>query len=657
MSFRNQKGLKTVGIFAAAAVVILSVLLYIVVMSGRTVSGRSWSQGTANETEETKTREISETKINEIREISGINKIKEGNAGKTGKTQAQEEETAGEAQAQESGEPAGETQAQEEKTAGETQAQEEETAGETQAQESGEPAGETQAQEEETAGEAQVQETEGPVSELQTEDNRLTVAIDPGHQGSWVNMSDLEPLGPGSTEMKAKASTGTMGRYSGKPEYELNLEISMLLRDELEARGYRVILTRENNDTAISNMERATMAWEEGGDIYVRIHANGSDNEGVQGALAMVPSPDNPYVSYLAEDSYLLGQCILDAYCGRTSFGSLGVQYYDDMTGINWSQIPVMILEMGFMTNQSDDLRMADTAVQTEMAAGIADGIDRYFTEKGMKTVQTAAEQQEQQTGENDGMEQIRKEILSASEAEGSEMWAVSLEDLNTHAVTGINEEAQMSAEGVVKLFLMAAIYDRICYPETEERHIFFNEAYEGELKEKITKMIVEGDQAASQELLTRLGQGDEQNGMAVVNQFCEENGYTGTVMKSGFSGEASSGENLTTAYDCRKLLADIYQGTCVGQEASAKMFAYLKNQAYRDKIPQGIADTGAQVSNQAGEFSGEDGSCVENDAAVIEADGKAWVLCVLGEDLSDEESGKEKIREISRIVYENLIP
>lgn len=610
MNCWNQKGLKTVGILAAAAVVILSVLMYTAVMSGRTVSSdRSW--GAANGTGEVESREIDEDKIDEIKMISGISKIKEENAEETNDG-ARTKKTGKKSQTKKSGK---------------------------------------------KAAKSQVKETKEEASESQTEemeDNRLTVAIDPGHQGSWVNMSDVEPLGPGSSEMKAKATTGTVGRYSGKPEYELNLEISLLLRDELEARGYRVVMTRENHDTAISNIERAQLAVNEGGDIFVRIHANGSDNESVQGALAMVPSPTNPYVSYLAEDSYLLGQCVLDSYCGRTAFGSLGVQYYDDMSGMNWSQIPVMILEMGFMTNQSDDLRMADTAVQAEMAAGIADGIDRYFEEKGMNTVQAPAEQQADAAG---CMEQIQEEYLSAAETEDGAMWSVSLEDLSTHAEAGISEETQMSAEGVIKLFLMAAIYDRICYPKTEERHIFFNEAYEGELKEKITEMIVEDDQAASQELLTRLGQGDEQNGMAVVNQFCEENGYTGTVMRRGFSGEASSEKNLTTAYDCRKLLAGIYQGTCVGQEASAKMSAYLKDQAYRDKIPQGIADTGVLVSNEAGSFSGEDGSCVENDAALIETDGKAYVLCVLGENLGSGEAGKEKIREISRLVYENLIP
>lgn len=231
----------------------------------------------------------------------------------------------------------------------------------------------------ETEAETETESEPGTESEAGV---RHVVAIDPGHQGSSVDMSGTEPLGPGSSEMKAKAATGTQGRFTGIPEYELDLTISLLLRDELEERGYEVVMTREDNDTAISNAERAQLAYEEGGEIFLRIHANGLDDASVSGALAMVPSPQNPYVGDLAEESYALGDCILNAYCEKAGFESRGVQYYDDMTGINWSKLPVMILEMGFMTNESDDLRMADPAVQELMAEGIADGVDAYFLSK-----------------------------------------------------------------------------------------------------------------------------------------------------------------------------------------------------------------------------------------------------------------------------------
>lgn len=86
------------------------------------------------------------------------------------------------------------------------------------------------------------------------------IAIDPGHQSPKVDMSDKEPLGPGSTEMKAKATGGTQGKFTGVPEYELNMNISKLLKTELEKRGYQVLLTRQDNETAISNKERAELA-------------------------------------------------------------------------------------------------------------------------------------------------------------------------------------------------------------------------------------------------------------------------------------------------------------------------------------------------------------------------------------------------------------
>lgn len=232
-----------------------------------------------------------------------------------------------------------------------------------------------------SASEIEEAEQEVTVSEP-IEEEVLTkgfIAIDPGHQGSWVDMSALEPNAPGSSEMKAKASTGTSGRFTGIPEYELNLDISLMLSEELRNRGYEVLLTREDNDTAISNAERAVKANESGADFAIRIHANGSDDSTVNGALTMVGSPDNPYIGYLYEQSNELATDVLNSYCAVTGFANLGIQQVDNMTGLNWSTIPSMILEMGFMTNESDDRNMADLEFRQKMVQGIADGIEIYY--------------------------------------------------------------------------------------------------------------------------------------------------------------------------------------------------------------------------------------------------------------------------------------
>ena len=216
----------------------------------------------------------------------------------------------------------------------------------------------------------------------ESEESRLNgflVAIDPGHQGPHVDMSAKEENGPGSGEMKAKATGGTTGAYTDLPEYQLNLDVALKVRDLLEERGYQVVMAREDNDTAISNKERAQLANEAGADVCVRIHANGSEDPSAQGALCLVMSRDNPYVGELCEESNRLAESVLAAYCDATGFASQGVVTNDTMTGLNWSEIPVMILEMGFMTNEHDDTKMADADFQDIMAESIADGIDAYF--------------------------------------------------------------------------------------------------------------------------------------------------------------------------------------------------------------------------------------------------------------------------------------
>lgn len=207
--------------------------------------------------------------------------------------------------------------------------------------------------------------------------NSAVVVIDPGHQGSGD--STKEPNGPGSTVMKARVTSGTTGVSTGVAEYILTLDISLKLKTELENRGYTVYMTRSTHNINISNMERAQYASSVGADIAVRIHANGSTNSSVRGAETLSPSTSNPYVSHLAAASQSLGRSIVNAYCSATGFNNRGVIASDTMTGINWSEVPVTILEMGFMSNAAEDQAMQDATMQNNMVQGIANGIDNYF--------------------------------------------------------------------------------------------------------------------------------------------------------------------------------------------------------------------------------------------------------------------------------------
>ena len=207
--------------------------------------------------------------------------------------------------------------------------------------------------------------------------NNIVIVIDPGHQLRGDN--NEEANGPGSNTMKARVTSGTTGVATGVAEYILNLDISLKLKAELENRGYVVHMTRSTHDVNISNKERAEYANSVNADIAVRIHANGSSNASIRGVETYGPSASNPYVSHLSNASMSLSKCIVDSYAAATGFRNRGARTSDIMTGINWSSVPVTIVELGYMSNADEDRAMQDSIMQNNMVQGIANGIDAYF--------------------------------------------------------------------------------------------------------------------------------------------------------------------------------------------------------------------------------------------------------------------------------------
>lgn len=204
------------------------------------------------------------------------------------------------------------------------------------------------------------------------------IAIDAGHQ--LRGNSSTEPDGPGSSTKKAKVSSGTSGCATKIPEYKLNLKVAKKLKKELVGRGYKVVMIRTKDNVNISNVERAKIANKAGADAFVRIHANSAGSSSVSGALTIAPTAKNRYLnSKIRKASQKLSKKVLDAFCKATGAKNRGVMYTDTMTGINWCTVPVTIVEMGFMSNATEDRKMASAAYQKKMVKGIADGLDAYL--------------------------------------------------------------------------------------------------------------------------------------------------------------------------------------------------------------------------------------------------------------------------------------
>lgn len=200
----------------------------------------------------------------------------------------------------------------------------------------------------------------------------LVIGIDPGHQAKAD--TDKEPVAPGSSVTKAKVAAGTRGVATGRPEYAVNLEISLLLRDILTDLGARVIMTRETDDVNISNIERAVMMNEQGADAVIRIHCNGSTNRALHGAGMYVRKTGS-----MAEESARLGECLLTAMKQIPGWQTHSVYRRDSYTGLNWSEVPCVLAEVGYLTNPDEDKRLSDTEWQTRIAIALARGIAAYF--------------------------------------------------------------------------------------------------------------------------------------------------------------------------------------------------------------------------------------------------------------------------------------
>lgn len=204
------------------------------------------------------------------------------------------------------------------------------------------------------------------------------VVLDPGHTG--VVAGGYEPLGPGSSEMKAKDTSGTEGIATGVAEYQLTLKVAKQLSTALKKQGCKVVMTRTNSKNPLSCIQRAKAANKAKADAYLRIHANGSSNSSTNGAMTICVTKNNRFVSSkLYKKSYALSQSVLNAYVKATGCHKEYIWQTDTMTGNNWSKVPTTLIEMGYMSNPTEDRKMQTKAYQKKMVKGMAEGIKAYF--------------------------------------------------------------------------------------------------------------------------------------------------------------------------------------------------------------------------------------------------------------------------------------
>lgn len=209
---------------------------------------------------------------------------------------------------------------------------------------------------------------------------KFLVVIDPGHQQK-ANLN-LEPIGPGATTQKYKVTDGTTGVVTKKREAVLVLEMAFVLKEKLEAKGMQVLMTRTSQDVDISNKERATLANDHKANLFLRLHADGSENPNQSGFAVLTPAEGSPYTKEIYAESLQISQTIVKKMRENQQVKVNGIKFRDDLSGFNWSKVPGVLLELGFMSNHEEDKKLSDPQYVNSLLQSVADSVDEYRKSK-----------------------------------------------------------------------------------------------------------------------------------------------------------------------------------------------------------------------------------------------------------------------------------
>lgn len=202
--------------------------------------------------------------------------------------------------------------------------------------------------------------------------SKKTVVIDPGH-GNHSNL-EKEKQSPDSDILKIKDGGGAQGIVTGIPEYDVNMKVAIKLKELLEQNNFNVIMTKTTHEESPGNIDRAKVGNDNNADLEIRIHCDSADNQSASGASMLVPEKVG-YATNISDISRQYGEIILKALVSTCNMKNRGVIPRNDMTGFNWSKVPVVLVEMGFMSNPNEDRLLSDNSYQDKLAQGLYNGI------------------------------------------------------------------------------------------------------------------------------------------------------------------------------------------------------------------------------------------------------------------------------------------
>lgn len=198
------------------------------------------------------------------------------------------------------------------------------------------------------------------------------ICLDPGHGTVPAVGRQTEPIGPGSTQLKIKDGGGAPG------EAPVALAIAVKTRALLKRDGYRVAMTRTGPAYAGGNIARARFCNVRHAALMVRIHADGSQNSSARGVKTLYPTLHRGWTDDIYTQSLRAARKVQAAVVRQTGALNIGLVPRSDLTGFNWANVPVVLIETGFMTNPVEGRLLRTSAYRLKVARGIVAGAEAF---------------------------------------------------------------------------------------------------------------------------------------------------------------------------------------------------------------------------------------------------------------------------------------
>lgn len=167
----------------------------------------------------------------------------------------------------------------------------------------------------------------------------------------------------------------------GTDAQRVTLDVAEKLEEELKSRGYYVGMAQDREAVLYDDVEGAIEANDYEADVFLSIQASADEDTSVKGAK-VICCTETKSNKDLYSASSALSEAVLEEYVKATGMESMGVEERNDLAGIKEAKFANAIINCGYVSNSSENMLMHAATYRAKMAAGIANGIDKYLGNK-----------------------------------------------------------------------------------------------------------------------------------------------------------------------------------------------------------------------------------------------------------------------------------